>query len=90
MLCLKHLKESIVGLHSFFVKAMLNSWSTQHRAIPQDWKGLVSAILEAAQQLQWLSWRREATKLAQYNLARGINVTKDQLLGEECYVDLQE
>ena len=74
MLDLKHLKESLVlySLHSPFVKEMLNTLTTKNRVIPQDWKGLVSAVLEAGQQLQWLlRWRHEATGLAQHNLARG-------------------
>lgn len=38
-----HFKEAVVfyGLRSPFVKVMLNNWATQHRVIPQDWKGLV-------------------------------------------------
>ena len=70
---LKHFKEAIgmYGLHSSFVKEMLNNWATEHRVIPQGWKGLVSAAPEAGQSL-WLSgWRHKATKLAQHNLARG-------------------
>jgi hypothetical protein len=61
----------------------------QNRVIPQDWKGLVSAVLEAGQQLQWLLWwKQEATKI-QHNIARRINI-KDWLLGEGCYADLQD
>lgn len=43
MLDLKHFKEAILlyVLHSPFIKEMLNNWAIQHRAIPQDWKGLV-------------------------------------------------
>ena len=57
MLDLKQFKESVVsyGLHSY-VKEMLNNGATHLRVIPQDWKGLVSAVPEAGQQLQWLSW----------------------------------
>lgn len=67
-----------------FIKEMLNTWAMKHRVIPQDWKGLVSAVLKAGQPWQWLSWRRhEATKIEPCNLARGINVTKGQLLAEE-------
>ena len=51
----------------------------------------MTAVLEAGQQLQRLSWRsHEATKLAQCDLASRINVTKDQLLGEGRYADLKE
>lgn len=55
---LKHFKEAVVlhGLHSFFVKEMLNNWAVQHRVIPQGWKWVVSAVLEASQQLRWLLW----------------------------------
>ena len=68
---------------------MLNNWATQNRDIPKDWKGLVLAKLEASQQLQWLTWwRHETTKTEQCNIAMGINVIKDQLLGEGCYADL--
>ena len=49
----------------------------------------MSAVLEAGQQLQWLLWcRHEATKVEQHNIARGINVAKDQLLGEGHYANL--
>lgn len=68
---------------------MLNNWATQHRVIPQDWKGLVSAVLEAGEQLQWLLWwRHKATKLTQCNLARVMNVIKDQLFSEGHYANL--
>lgn len=51
MLELKHFKEAVLlyGLHSSFVKEMLSNWDMQHRVIPKDWKGLVSAVLEASQ-----------------------------------------
>lgn len=74
MLDLKHFKEAIAlyGLHSPIFKEMLSNGTMQHRVIPQDWKGLESAILEAGQQLQWwLWWRHETTKIEQRNLARG-------------------
>jgi hypothetical protein len=32
----------------------------------------------------------KTTKIEQCNIARGINVTKDQLLGEGHYADLQK
>ena len=83
MLDLKHLKESLVlySLHSPFVKEMLNTLTTKNRVIPQDWKGLVSAVLEAGQQLQWLSWwMHKATKIGQQNIAREINIQKTNYL----------
>ena len=56
MLDLKHFKEAVIlyGLHSPFVKEMLNDLATQHSFIPQDGKGLVSPVVEAGQQLPWL------------------------------------
>ena len=30
-----------------YVVLLLNNWATQHRVIPQDWKGLVSAALKS-------------------------------------------
>lgn len=53
MLDQKHFKQSMAlyGLHSPCIKEMVNNWVTQPRVIPQDWKGLISAVLEAEQQL---------------------------------------
>lgn len=52
---LERVKEEIIsyGMHSTFVKQMLNPWATHNRIISQDQKGLVTAILEASPQLQW-------------------------------------
>ena len=54
----KAFKEAMIsyGMHSPSVRQILNNWATQNRIIPQDWKGLVTAILEAGPQLQWLTW----------------------------------
>ena len=46
-------------MHLPYVKQILNNWATQNRIIPQDWKGLVTAVLEAGWQLQWLTWWME-------------------------------
>lgn len=65
---------------------MLNTWAIQSKVMPQDWKGLMSAVLEARQQLHcFLWWRHETTKIEQHNIVSRINVAKNQLLG-----DLQE
>ena len=58
MLDLKIFKEAVVscGMHSPFVKEMLNSQATQDRIILQDWKDIAAAILEASPQLQWKVW----------------------------------
>ncbi|KAL6038953.1 hypothetical protein STEG23_010042 [Scotinomys teguina] len=60
----KNMKEAIVtyGIHSTYVKQMLNSWSTSNRIIPDDWHQLTSAVLEYSQQLQWKSWLREEAR----------------------------
>ena len=71
----------LYSLPSPFVKQMLSTWAMQNRVIPQDWKGLVSAVLEAGQQLQWLSWwMHKATKIGQQNIAREINIQKTNYL----------
>ena len=44
------------GMCSPFVKQVLNSWSTCNRIIPQDWRDLVTAVLEPGPQLQWRTW----------------------------------
>lgn len=60
---------------------MLNDWTTQRRVTPQDWKGLVSALLEARQQLQWLSWwRHKATKIEKRSVARAVMPLKTSFL----------
>ena len=54
ILDLRRFKAAVTsyGINSPYVKQMLNSWATQNRIIPQDWKDLASAILEAGPQLQ--------------------------------------
>ena len=56
MLHLRRFKEVIVsyGIHSPFVKQMLNSWSMYKRTIPQDWGSLVTAVFAA-----WVSFTME-------------------------------
>ncbi|WP_139776735.1 gag protein, partial [Oceanospirillum multiglobuliferum] len=70
----KKIKEAVVtyGIQSTYVKQMLNSWSTSHRIIPDDWHQVISAVLEYSQQLQWKSWlREEAKNLEQQGKIRG-------------------
>ncbi|KAL6090475.1 hypothetical protein STEG23_033285, partial [Scotinomys teguina] len=59
-----NMKEAIVthGIHSTYVKQMLNSLCTSNRIIPDDWHQLTSAVLEYSQQLQWKSWLREEAR----------------------------
>lgn len=58
---LRHFKEDIISyrMHSPYVKEILSNGATQNRIIPQDWKDLVTAVLEASRQLQWLMWWKE-------------------------------
>lgn len=86
----KEIKEAITthGIHSTFVKQLLNSWSTSNRVIPEDWKQLTSAVLEYSQQLQWKSWlKEEARNLEQQGKLRGFQVSQDQILGEGEFAD---
>ena len=54
MLDLRKFKEAVVscGMHSPYVKQILNSWATQNSIVPQNCKDLVMALLEADFQLQ--------------------------------------
>jgi hypothetical protein len=40
------------GMHSPYVKQVLNNWATQNHVISKGWKDLMTAILEAGPQLQ--------------------------------------
>ncbi|KAL6094068.1 hypothetical protein STEG23_009602, partial [Scotinomys teguina] len=81
----KNMKEAIVtyGIHSTYVKQMLNSWSTSNRIIPDDWHQLTSAVLEYSQQLQWKSWlREEARNLEQqggFGLATTVEYEEEEM-----------
>ena len=48
MIALSRFKEAAIsyGMHSLFI---------QNRIIPQDWKGLLTAVPDAGAQLQWLT-----------------------------------
>ncbi|KAL6091286.1 hypothetical protein STEG23_008144 [Scotinomys teguina] len=86
----KNMKEAIVtyGIHSTYVKQMLNSWSTSNRIIPDDWLQLTSAVLEYNQQLKWKSLlREEARNLEQQGKLRGFEISQDQILGEGHFAD---
>lgn len=45
------------------------------------------AVREARSQLQW--WHKEAAIMENHNCSKGVNIMKDQLLGEYQYADLQ-
>ena len=61
MIDLRCFSEAVTSyrIHSLYVKQILNNWATQNRIIPQDWKGLVTAVLETGLLMQWLTWWRE-------------------------------
>jgi hypothetical protein len=61
VLDLKKFKETVItyGLHSPYVRKILNNWTTQNHVIPKDWKDLMSAILEPVPQLRWLTWWKD-------------------------------
>lgn len=54
--------------------------------------GLVTAVLDAGPELQWLSWLRdEAKNVAQLNRTKEINnVVRDQYITEGYYANIQE
>lgn len=71
------------GMHSSYVKWELNKWAMHNHLISKDWKHLITAILEADSQLQWLTcWGEEALDMGQHNRTRRVNIVRDQLLGE--------
>lgn len=58
--------------------------------MPNDWKHLTTAILEAGPRLQWQTCQKEEAKtIKQQNRTRGINIPQDQFLGEGQYAELQ-
>ncbi|XP_052568117.1 endogenous retrovirus group K member 10 Gag polyprotein-like [Peromyscus californicus insignis] len=99
MLDLRRFKEAIVsyGMHSPYVKQMLNSWSAYNRIVPQDWWELAQAVLEPSQRLQWLTWfKDEAKNIEKQWRDKGIQVCQDQLIGgqyasaqTQCLYDVQ-
>ena len=74
MLDLRRSKEAMLscGMHSPFVKQMLNSWSTCNRIIPKDWRDVVTAILGSGPQLKWRTWWKDEAKIIeQQSRAKG-------------------
>lgn len=69
---------------------MLNSWATQNRIVPQDWKDLMIAVWESGPQLQWKTWwRDEARTIEQQGRATGYEISQDQILDEGPYADVE-
>ena len=83
MLDLRRFKKVVVSysMHSPSVQQMLKSWPTCNRIIPQDWRDLVTAVLEPGPQLQWRTWwKEEAKTIEQQSRTRGMKIFQDQLL----------
>lgn len=59
----KNIKKAIVsdGMHSAYIRQMLDTWFSRNRITQNDWTQLVSAVLECGSQLQRKSWLREET-----------------------------
>nr|XP_021486637.1 E3 ubiquitin-protein ligase RNF135 isoform X1 [Meriones unguiculatus] len=91
MIDLRRFKEAVnaYGMHSPYVKDILDDWASQYKVTPQDWEDLIRAVLDTDLKLQWLFWRKEeAADMEQSNRIMGVNVQKDQLLGEGKYDSL--
>ena len=92
MLYLRRFKEAIVsyGMHSPFVKQMLNLRSVCNTIIPKDWIDLVKGVLEPGPQLQWSTWfREEAKTIEQWSKSRDREIFQDQILGEGDYATIE-
>lgn len=71
------------AIHTQCVKKILNSWATQSRIVPTDWKVLETAILKVGPLLQkWTCWQEVDSRIEKWNRARGTNISKDKFLGE--------
>ena len=93
MLDLRRFKESIVsyGMHSPFVKQTLNIWSVCNRIILKDLFELVNNVLDPIPQIQWSTWLREASNIIeQWSKPRGIEISQDQIFGEEDYSTVEQ
>lgn len=70
-------------IHTPCVKQILNSWATQSRIVPTDWKVLETAILKVGPLLKrWTCWQEVASVIEKWNRVRGTNISKDKFLGE--------
>lgn len=72
MIDLRKFNEAIVknGMYSAFVQQMLNSCLVTTRIVPQNWKNLVTTVLEPGPQLQW------KMRLGPLNTEEGLEVLK--------------
>ena len=87
---LKGIKEAVVsyGMHSPYVKQLIESWARNNKVTPKDWDQLISAVLENSSQLEWRAlWREEAKALELQGLKKGYKASQDKILGEGIYSD---
>ena len=84
----KEFKQAIVnyGLHSSFVSDILKTWSLSNRASSQDWNQLTSAVYENGLFCHFkCRFKQEPRLVQQQELAKVIEVSLDEILGEELY-----
>lgn len=75
------------GMHSLFVRQMLNSWPSGYST---NWRDLVTAVLKPGPQLQQRTWwKDEARTTGQRSRVTGIKISQNQILGEDNYADVQ-
>ena len=87
---LKGIKEAVVsyGMHSPYVKQLMESWAMNNRVTPKDWEQLISAVLENTSQLEWRALcREEAKALELQGLKKGYKAPQDKILGLDLYAD---
>ena len=92
MLDLRRFKEARVlyGMHSTFVRQVLNLWSVCNRIIPKPCIELVKGALEPSPQLQWSMWFREEAKIIeQWSKASSREISQDQILGKGDYITIE-
>ena len=80
MIDLRHFKEVLISyrMHLPYMKQILNNQVAQNRIIFQDWKGLVTAVLQSAVAMV----KEKTLNIEQQNRAREMNIVKDKLLDE--------
>ena len=89
---LKEIKQAVVtyGLHSTFIREMVNTWISSIKSIPHSWLQLVSAALNDRPQLmQKCHFREEVKILENQRKAKALEPSQDQILDEGTYADPQ-
>ena len=82
----KEFKQAIVNyrLYSSFVSEMLKTCVLSNRASSQDWNQLTSAVLENGLLCHFkCQFQQEARPVQPQKLAKGIEVSLNEILGEE-------